>query len=60
MKERCGEVSHVIYVLDFYGVGRVKRDEREKEITESTPDASTECLDHLRAALFGVFDKLPF
>lgn len=32
----------------------------EKVITESTPDASTECLDHLRAALFGVFDKLLF
>ena len=55
-----GEVSQVIDVLIFDGIGEVKRDEMGKVITESTPDAGTECLDHLRAALFGVFDKLRF
>lgn len=45
--------SHVIdvFILDGFW---------EKSITESAPDASTESLDHFRAALFSVFHKLRF
>lgn len=55
-----GEVSHVIYALIFHDIRESRGTKWERAITESTPDASTECLDHLCAAFFGVFDKLRF
>jgi hypothetical protein len=52
--EGGGEMSHVIDVVAFGGT------KWEKSITESAPDASTECLNHFRATLFSVFHKLLF
>ena len=55
-----GEVSHVIYALIFHDIRESRGTKWERVITESTPDASTECLNHFRAALFSVFHKLLF